>query len=107
MAKQKSETRFLSRLRPKLNSHLHRYVKLRGVRWTRYSKSSKLQEEFYELMEAIAEQGENPSAKTLQHLKEESADVFFCLVGIAEKHGFDLMDAVEHKIAKDKGRNRS
>lgn len=95
------------RIRPKLNSYLHRYVKLRGVRWTRYAKASKLKEEFGELMEAIADYEGDPSGKKLLHLKEEAADVLFCLLGISEKHGFDLHDAVEHKIHKDKGRNGS
>lgn len=97
----------LDRLRPKFNGYLHRYVKLRGVRWSRYSKTSKLKEEFGELLEAIADHEANPSAKKLTHLKEESADLFFCLLGISERNGYDLLDAVEHKIRKDRGRNIS
>ena len=94
-----------SKAKPRLNGYLHLYSKLRGTRWTRYSKTSKLKEEFEELMEALADYEADPSAKNLNHLKEESADVLFCLLGISEKRDFDLLDAVEHKIRKDKGRN--
>lgn len=90
---------------PKLNPLLHRYVKLRGVRWTRYSKTSKFEEEYLELLEAIQDYESNPSDKNFRHLKEESADVLFCLLGISEKNNFDLSDAVELKIKKDKDRN--
>lgn len=98
---------FLSRLGkyPRLNSYLHRYVKLRGVRWTRYAKVSKLKEEVRELLEAIADYEAEPTEEKHLHLQEESADVLFCLLGISEKAGFDLHDAVEHKIRKDTGRN--
>lgn len=89
----------------KLNGYLHRYVKLRGVRWTRYAKVSKLREESQELIEAVADYEANPTPKKLQHLKEEAADVLFCVIGVSEKYGFDLHDAAEHKIAKDTGRN--
>lgn len=89
----------------KLNGYLHRYVKLRGVRWTRYAKVSKLKEESRELVEAVAHYEADPSPKNLQHLKEEAADVLFCVLGVSEKYGFDLHDAVELKINKDTGRN--
>jgi len=89
----------------KLNGYLHRYAKLRGVRWTRYSKTSKLKEEYRELLEALADYEADPTPKKLEHLKEESADLLFCLLGLSEKHGFDLLDAAEHKIDKDTGRN--
>lgn len=90
---------------PKLNHLLHRYVKLRGVRWNRYSKVSKFEEECLEFLEAVRDFENDPSDKNLRHLKEESADVLFCLLGVSEKHGYDLSDAVELKIRKDKGRN--
>lgn len=93
--------------KPRLNGYLHLYSKLRGTRWTRYSKTSKLKEEFGELLEAIEDYEADPSPKHLEHLKEESADLLFCLLGISEKRDFDLLDAVEHKIRKDKGRNIS
>lgn len=89
----------------KLNRHLHRYVRLRGVRWTRYAKPSKLREEFEELLEAIQDFEANPSEKKLRHIQEETADVFFCVLGTSEKYKFDLSDAVELKILKDRGRN--
>lgn len=95
----------LNRVRPQLNSYLHRYVRLRGVRWNRYAKPSKLREEFHELLEALENYESNPSAKNFLHLQEESADTFFCLLGISENAGFDLRDAAEHKISKDSGRN--
>lgn len=98
---------FFGRLRPQLNGYLHRYAKLRGVRWTRYAKTSKLKEEVAELLEALADYEADPSSKKHRHLQEETADVVFCLAGIAEKAGFDLHDAIEHKIRKDKGRNGS
>lgn len=89
----------------KLNGYLHRYAKLRGVRWTRYSKVSKLKEEYRELLESITDYEANPSPQLLEHLQEEAADLLFCLIGISEKYGFDLSDAAEHKIQKDTGRN--
>lgn len=104
-SKGKNTVPFLSRLRPKLNGYLHRYVRLRGVTWTRYSTAEKLEEEFGELMEALADYEANPSPKKKRHLQEEAADVFFCLTGIGEKLDFDLVDAVELKIQKDRGRN--
>lgn len=89
----------------KLNGYLHRYAELRGVRWGRYAKPSKLKEEVRELLEAIADYEAEPTEEKRLHLQEESADVLFCLLGISEKAGFDLHDAVEHKIRKDTGRN--
>lgn len=56
-------------------------------------------------MEALAEYEANPTQKRFLHLKEETADVFFCLLGICEKRGFDLHEAATHKISKDTGRN--
>lgn len=101
----KDSTPGSSKAKPRLNGYLHLYSRLRGTRWTRYSKTSKLKEEFGELLEALSDYDADPSAKKLAHLKEESADVLFCLLGISEKRDFDLLDAVEHKISKDKGRN--
>jgi len=89
----------------KLNGYLHRYVDLRGVRWGRYAKVSKLKEESRELIEAVADYEADPTPQKLEHLKEEAADVLFCVLGVSEKYGFDLHDAVEHKISKDTGRN--
>jgi len=88
-----------------LNGFLRRYVRLRGVSWRRYSRRSKLTEEYGELLEALKHYDRKPSRKNYLHLQEEMADVFFCLLGLSERRGFDLNDAVEHKIAKDTGRN--
>lgn len=98
---------FLSRIGKsrKLNGYLQRYAELRGVRWTRYAKASKLKEEVRELLEALADYEADPSEEKQLHLQEETADVFFCILGLSEKAGFDLQDAVEHKIRKDTGRN--
>lgn len=87
------------------NGFLKRYARLRGVSWRRYSKRSKLTEEYGELLEALKHYDRKPSQKNYLHLQEEAADVFFCLLGLSERRGFDLNDAVEHKIAKDTGRN--
>lgn len=104
LLKSRAETKNL-KSKPELNKYLHDYARLRGVRWSRYSKPSKLRKEHEELVEALLAYENNPSAQNLQHLKEESADVLFCLLGISEKAGFDLNDAVEHKTKKDRGRN--
>lgn len=82
------------------------YVEARGISMPFYRRGSKILEEAEELVEALGEFLEKPnSLKRRRHLMEEVADVAFTAAVAARQGSFSVEEAIEWKIAKDRGRN--